>query len=181
MELYFLRHGQSVPRSEWADDDDSRPLTESGVSAMAHAAWTLARLGVTPDVLITSPMERAQRTAEIMAPALGLGGRLSTERCLGKGFGMKQLRRLLRKHSSAGSVMLVGHNPEFTRIIRKLTGAHVTLSKGGIARVHLAARKSGSAELVWLMQADELVNLALSTSSSLAPPPDLEAEAPAQD
>ena len=54
MELYFLRHGQSVPRSEWSDDV-SRPLTEAGVSEMAHAAWTLARLGVTPDVLITSP------------------------------------------------------------------------------------------------------------------------------
>jgi phosphohistidine phosphatase SixA len=37
MELYFLRHGQSVPRSEWEGDDESRPLTETGVSAMAHA------------------------------------------------------------------------------------------------------------------------------------------------
>ena len=69
MELYFLRHGKSVPRSEWEGDDESRPLTEAGVSALAHASWTLARLGVAPDVLITSPMERAQRTAEIVAPA----------------------------------------------------------------------------------------------------------------
>ena len=182
MELYFLRHGQSVPRSEWKGDDESRPLTEAGVSAMAHAAWTLARLGVTPDVLITSPLERAQRTAEIVAPALGLEGRLSTERCLGKDFGMKQLRRLLRQHSHAGSIMLVGHNPAFTTIIHKLTGGHVALSKGGIARVHLAARKSSSAELVWLLQADELVGLASSNSS---PPSvaaqDTEAVEPAQD
>lgn len=182
MELYFLRHGQSVPRSQWSDDDASRPLTESGVSAMAHAAWTLARLGAAPDVLITSPLERAQRTAEIVAPALGLEGRLSTEPCLGKGFGMKHLRRLLRKNSHAASIMLVGHNPEFTTIIHKLTGGHVALSKGGIARVHLAARKSRSAELVWLLQADELVSLALSNSSpASAPVPDPEPEGPAQD
>jgi phosphohistidine phosphatase len=182
MDLYFLRHGQSVPRSEWSGDDESRPLTESGVSAMAHAAWTLARLGVTPDVLVTSPLERAQRTAEIVAPVLGLEGLLSTERCLGKGFRMKQLRRLLRRHSGAGSIMLVGHNPAFTTIIRKLTGSHVALSKGGIARVHLAARKSSSAELVWLLQARELVSLASSTSSSpSAAPPDAEAAEPAQD
>jgi phosphohistidine phosphatase len=158
-----------VPRSEWNEDDESRPLTESGVSAMAHAAWTLARLGVEPDVLITSPLERAQRTAEIVAPALGAEGRLSTEACLGRGFGMKQLRRLLRQHPRAGSIMLVGHNPEFRTIIHKLTGGHVALSKGGIACVHLAARKSGSAELAWLLQADELVSLALSDSSSPLP------------
>jgi phosphohistidine phosphatase len=181
MDLYFVRHGQSVPRSEWSDDDESRPLTESGVSAMAHAAWTLARLGVTPDVLITSPLERAQRTAEIVAPVLGLEGRLSTERCLGKGFGMKQLRRLLRRHSGAGSIMLVGHDPAFTTIIHKLTGGHVALTKGGVACVHLAARKSGSAELVWLLQGDELVSLALSNSSPSVAPPDAEAGEPAQD
>jgi len=181
MELYFLRHGQSVPRSEWSGDDETRPLTESGVSAMAHEAWTLARLGLTPDVLITSPLERAQRTAEILASALGLEGRLSTERSLGKGFGMKQLRRLLRRHSRAGSIMLVGRNPEFTTIIHKLTGGHVALSKGGIARVHLAARKSGSAELVWLLQADELISLALNNSSpASAAAPDAESGEPAQ-
>jgi phosphohistidine phosphatase len=182
MDLYFFRHGQSVPRSEWKGDDESRPLTEAGVSAMAHTAWTLARLGVTPDVFITSPLERAQRTAEIVAPVLGLEGRLSTEHCLGKGFGMKQLRRLLRRHSDAGAIMLVGHNPAFTTIIHKLTGGHVTLSKGGIARVHLAARKSGSAELVWLLQADELVSLASNSSSpTSSPAQDAGAAEPAQE
>jgi phosphohistidine phosphatase len=160
MELYFLRHGQSAPRSEWSRDDASRPLTDEGVSELAHAAWTLARLGVKPDVLITSPMERAQRTAEIVAPALGLEGKLSTAPSLGRGFGMRKLRRLLREHPRAGSIMLVGHNPEFTRAIHKLTGAHIVLSKGGLARIHLSARKSRSAELVWLLQADDLVGLA---------------------
>jgi phosphohistidine phosphatase len=181
MDLYFLRHGQSVPRSEWSDDDASRPLTEAGVSALAHAAWTLARLGVQPDALITSPMERAQRTAEIVAPALGLEGKLSTARCLGRGFGMKKLRRLLREHPRAGCIMLVGHNPELTTVIHKLTGAHLVLSKGGLARVHLSARKSRSAELVWLLQENELVRLAQNHAPLSAAAPHDEGEGPAQD
>lgn len=181
MELYFLRHGRSVPRSEWDGDDASRPLTEAGVSLLAHEAWTLARLKVKPDVLITSPMERAQRTAEIVAPALGLEARLSTASSLGKGFGMKDLRRLLREHSRAQSIMLVGHNPEFTAIIRKLTGAHVVLSKGGVACVHPSARKSRSAELVWLLQAHELVRLAQNyTAASNGHAPREETKEPAQ-
>jgi phosphohistidine phosphatase len=167
MELFFLRHGQGVPRSEWSEDDDMRPLTEEAAVAMAHATWTLARLGVCPDVLLTSPLERSQQTAGIVASGLGLEDRLRTESCLGKGFGMKQLRRLIRTHSRAGSIMLVGHNPEFGTIIHKLTGGHVVLGKGGLARVHLSARKSRSAELVWLLQADQLVSLVQKNS---APP-----------
>jgi phosphohistidine phosphatase len=141
VELHFLRHGKSVPRSQWSEDDASRPLTEAGVSALVHEAWTLARLGVNPEVLLTSPMERAQQTAGIVAPVLGLEGKLSTARCLGRGFGMKKLRRLLREHPRAGSIMLVGHNPEFTAVIHKLTGAHLALGKGGLARVHLSLRE----------------------------------------
>ena len=166
MELYFLRHGASVPRSEWDGGDATRPLTEEGVSSLAHAAWTMARLKVKPDVLITSPSERAQRSAEIVAPALGIEGRLSTSDSLGKGFGMKDLRRLLQKHPRAESIMLVGHNPEFASVIHKLTGAHVVLSKGGLARVHLSARRSRSAELVWLLQGSELVRLAQKNSAA---------------
>ena len=181
MELYFLRHGQSVPRSEWDGEDASRPLTEAGISSLAHAAWTLARLKVEPDVLITSPMERAQRTAEIVAPALGLEGKLSTASSLGRGFSMKDLRRLLREHARAEAVMLVGHNPEFTTVIHKLTGAHVVLSKGGLARVHLSARKSRSAELVWLLQAHELVSLAQNHAPPNGLAPQEEGDEPAQD
>jgi len=181
MELYFLRHGQSVSRSRWDGDDATRPLTEEGVSALAHEAWTLARLGVAPDALVTSPMERAQRTAEIVAPALGLEGKLSTSSGLGRGFGMKELRRLLREHPRAASIMLVGHNPEFAAVVHKLTGAHVQLSKGGLARVHLSARKSRSAELVWLMQAGELVRLAQNHAPSSGPPGQPETGEPAQD
>lgn len=181
MELYFLRHGQSVQRSEWDGDDASRPLAEAGISALAHEAWILARLNVAPDVLITSPMERAQRTAEIVAPALGLEGKLSTESSLGRGFGMKDLRRLLREHPRVESIMLVGHNPEFPLVIHKLTGAHVVLSKGGLARVHLSARKSRSAELVWLLQARELVRLAQNHAAPSAAAPQDEAEEQTQD
>jgi phosphohistidine phosphatase len=165
MELYFLRHGQSVPSSDWTEDQEKRPLTEESVSALAHEVWALARMGVRPDVVITSPVERAQQTAEIVASGLGLEDRLRTEQCLGKGFGMKQLRRILRKHSRAASIMLVGHNPEFATTIHKLTGGHVVLGKGGLARVHLAARKSRSAELVWLLQAGDLAGLGTGPSS----------------
>lgn len=166
MELYFLRHGATVPRSAWNGDNGARPLSDEGVVAMAHEAWALGRLGVTPDLILTSPVERALQTAGIMATGLALEDRVRTEPSLAPGFGMKQLRRLLRKHQNAATVMLVGHGPEFTTVIRKLTGGHVVLSRGGLAHVHFAARKSTSAELVGLLQAGELVGLGSNRSPS---------------
>jgi phosphohistidine phosphatase len=161
MELYFLRHGKTVPRSEWTSDSGARPLSDDSVVAMAHEAWVLARLGVKPDLILTSPVERALQTAGIMASGLGLGDRLRTEPSLAPGFGMKQLRHLLRTHRDAASIMLVGHGPDFGTVVRKLTGGHAILSKGGLAHVHFAARKSTSAELVCLLQGRELVRLGL--------------------
>jgi hypothetical protein len=67
-----------------------------------------------------------------------------------------------------------------TGVIHKLTGAHVQLSKGGLARVHLSARKSRSAELVWLLQAEELVRLAQSHAPSQGSPEPPKTEEPAQ-
>lgn len=159
MELYFLRHGQTAPRSAGSEAAANRPLSDAGAVAMAHEAWVLARLGLKPDLILTSPLERATQTAGIVASGLGLEDRLRTERSLGPGFGMKKLRRLLLEHSRAESIMLVGHEPELSTVIRKLTGGHVVLGKGGLAHVHLAARKSTSAELVCLYQAEEIVGL----------------------
>ena len=166
MELYFLRHGKTVPRSKWSEDPVTRPLSDAGVVEMAHETWILARLGIAPDLILTSPLECAQQTAGIVASGLGLEDRVRTEPGLGRGFGMKKLRRLLRTHARAGSIMLVGHDPQLSSVIRKLTGGHVVLSKGGLAHVHLAARKSASAELVCLLQADKLAGLVRNHTST---------------
>ena len=166
MELYFLRHGTTVPRSQWSDDAGARPLSDAGVAAMARETWILARLGLEPDLILTSPQECAQQTAGIVASGLGLEDRVRTEPGLGPAFGMKKLRRLLRTHAHAGSIMLVDRDPQLSAVIRKLTGGHMVLSKGGLAHVHLAARKSASAELVCLLQAGKLAALVRNSAAA---------------
>ena len=169
MELYFFRHGRTMPRSEWSGESGMRPLGDDSAVAVAHEAWVLARLGVKPDLILTSPVERALQTAGILASGLGLEDRLRTEASLAPGFGMKKLRRLLRAHPDAGSIMLVGHGPDFCTVVRKLTGGQVVLSRGGLAHVHFAARKSASAELVCLLQAGELAGLGTSSAPNGRP------------
>ena len=69
-ELYLIRHGLAEDRGEAWPDDSKRPLTEDGMSRLRKQARGLARLGVTLDIVLTSPLVRARQTAEIVAAGL---------------------------------------------------------------------------------------------------------------
>ena len=63
MELYFLRHGIAADEGPADSGDAGRPLTEQGIKKMKEAARGLRRLGVRPEVLLSSPLVRARQTA----------------------------------------------------------------------------------------------------------------------
>jgi len=145
MELYFLRHGEAQ-WPDWKKSDDERPLTKRGKKEMHEVAAFLRRLKVQPDLILTSPLPRAAQTAEIAAEHLEVKCR--EEQRLAPGFGAAELEQLINKHS-VESLMIVGHEPDFTRTIAALTGASLKLSKGGVALVDVDL-PSGKGRLLWL-------------------------------
>ena len=145
MELYFLRHGEA-DWPNWKKSDDERPLTKRGKKEMHEVAAFLKRLKVRPDLIITSPLPRAAQTAEIAAEHLKV--KCPEDKLLAPGFGQKELERLLNKYP-AESVMIVGHEPDFTENISTLTGASLKLSKAGVALVELD-RSWRTGRLLWL-------------------------------
>jgi phosphohistidine phosphatase len=145
MDLYFLRHGEA-DWPNWKDSDDKRPLTDRGKEEMKKVATFLARLKVSLDQIITSPLPRAEQTAAIVAKRLEL--KLREDKLLEPGFGSSELKQLLKKYPGE-SVMIVGHEPDFTETISALTGASLKLSKAGLALVNTdAAAMRG--RLLWL-------------------------------
>ena len=76
MEVYFLRHGLAGDPSQWDGDDAERPLTQAGAAQTTREAHGLARLGIRPDLILTSPLTRACQTADTLAHALGLSDRV---------------------------------------------------------------------------------------------------------
>lgn len=150
MELFFLRHGLAGDRSEWQGDDAKRPLTDEGKEKMKRTAATLAALDLGLDVIITSPFVRAQQTAEIVARKLNCS--LVEDKRLAPGFNADQLYKLLLDHPDANTVMLVGHEPDFSETISALIGGgRVVCKKGGLALVELPNAHSRQGELVWLV------------------------------
>ena len=145
MELYFLRHGQA-DWPNWDKPDDERPLTKRGKKEMRDLAKFLGRLKVQPNMIVTSPLPRAAQTAEIAADYLK--AKLRRDELLAPGFGMSELRTVLKRHH-AKVLMLVGHEPDFTIVISELTGAALKLSKAGVALLDVNPEFE-EGKLLWL-------------------------------
>lgn len=145
MELYFLRHGEA-DWPNWTKSDDDRPLTKRGKEEMKKIAAFLKRLRIPLEQIVTSPLPRAKQTAEIVAKKLGIN--LSEDRRLEPGFGSADLKQLLENYSGK-SIMVVGHEPDFTETISALTDASLKLSKAGLALVDLDL-ESMRGRLLWL-------------------------------
>ncbi len=152
MKLYFLRHGIAADADEWSGDDAGRPLTSEGRKCMEREAKGMDDLNVCPDRIITSPLKRAKETAQIVAERLHLENELVEDERLAGSFDGERLAEILREQGSAQSVMLVGHEPDFSGTIGQLIGgASIDLKKGGLARIDLDGASSARGELVWLI------------------------------
>lgn len=148
MKLYVLRHGKA-DWPDWDKEDSLRPLTEDGIKEMRRAAKFFKAIGVAPKLIFTSPLPRALQTAQLAHKQIG--GELQLEAKLSPGAMPQIVKSLLQEQmkSQNGDLMIVGHEPDLSEIIRHFSGARVKMSKAGLARLDL--ENSQQARLIWLL------------------------------
>jgi len=152
MHLYFLRHGLAGQRADWHGSDFDRPLTEDGKKRMLREAAAIKKLKLDVEVIVTSPLVRAYQTAKIVARKLNLLDRLFIEELLKPGFRPDALQEIVKKYAAAGTLLLVGHEPDFSTVISHIIGGgRVVCKKGGLAFVDLQQPNDLQGELVWLI------------------------------
>ena len=141
MRVYFLRHGKSVDAAVWRADDGVRPLTEEGFELMRLEGARMRALKIRPDVIVTSPLTRAQQTADVVAEELGLTDVLVEDERLAPGFDRDDLVGIIDAHPGAETMMIVGHEPDFSSTMSTLMGGgRLQLKKGGLGRVDIVER-----------------------------------------
>jgi phosphohistidine phosphatase len=119
---------------------------------MEVEAEFISKLDLGLDNILTSPLTRAFQTAEIVAEQLGLLDRMEIDDRLSPGFGRADLAEILNDHPRADSIMVVGHEPDFSMTIESLIGGgSVVCKKGSLARVDLTGAGFLSGELIWLI------------------------------
>lgn len=122
-QLLIVRHAKSAWDSNAASDFE-RPLAARGLrDAPRMGAW-LKQEGVVPDLVVSSPAERAKQTAHIVCKLLGYKKKDIRWEPKIYGAGMEDLEEVLAAiPKKAQRVMLVGHNPGLEFLAIHLGGA----------------------------------------------------------
>jgi len=123
--IYILRHGDA---EDGEGDDAARRLTAKGAKQARAAGRALAAISAELDACLTSPKVRALQTAQLACEALGLEPEVAGE-LRGGGFDALALA------AGRGNLLLVGHEPDLSSEVARLSGGQVKLRKGGLAVV----------------------------------------------
>jgi len=146
MTIYFLRHAEA---EDAAESDFDRKLTPKGLQQAARVGKFCVSRGLEPAVVLSSPVIRAKQTAGIVADALGCEP--VVEDWLACGMETSTLLARLAPHSASDSVMIVGHEPDFSVAIGELLGTSeptaVLVNKASLTAVYAPWLEPGAGQL----------------------------------
>ena len=141
--LILMRHG----KSSWKDNslaDVDRPLKKRGQRNVASMAQVLLDEELIPDLILSSPAERASQTAEIMVKNLGIK---KDSLLYVDSIYMADVEDFYELLAGVDDqydvVMLIGHNPSLEALMQSLTGDIDALPTAGVAYIRLDINQWG--------------------------------------
>jgi phosphohistidine phosphatase len=161
MQLLLLRHAEAEPN---AATDATRALTEKGSKQAESVGRYCLKHGFVPEMILSSPLTRAEETARLVARALDLPRLVQIEDFLRAGMTTERalagLRRsfveLMKREKSPDrtSIMLVGHEPDFSNLAGALIGGRaesVHFRKATLVGVTLRELKLGAGTIEFVI------------------------------
>ena len=147
MKLLLLRHAEAEPHSA---ADFSRKLTEKGESQARKVGKFCAEHKLVPDVIFTSPLCRAEQTARLAAHEMD-GVEVIVAQWLASGMQPEDALEELRALKRFQSIMIVGHEPDFSMLASALLGithsSGVNVRKSSLICLAVDFPRKGSATL----------------------------------
>lgn len=123
--LFLIRHA----KSSWDNPglrDFNRPLNERGLHDAPLMAHLLAKQGIKPDLLVSSPAKRAITTALFFAEAFDVeGDAVVQEQDIYEAAPMDILRIVSQLPDTAQVVLLFGHNPTLTDVANRFSEKYI--------------------------------------------------------
>lgn len=130
-ELLILRHA----KSDWSAGDLTdfeRPLAKRGKRDAPRVGEWLYREGLVPDLVVSSPAERAKQTAFCVCKSMDFKKKkIQWDRDIYAAGVPDLLGVLSRCPAKATTVLLVGHNPGLEELLRFLAGDEVEIPPDG--------------------------------------------------
>ncbi len=124
--LILMRHGQA---GFAATSDAQRPLTSEGEEQARRTGQMLKQAGFTPQLILCSPLLRAQQSAQLAASAWEIAPQ--TEGSLDGRLSAAGLVDLAQEYlAEYDCILLVGHNPNVSLAAGLLNGQYVSFRPG---------------------------------------------------
>lgn len=166
MDLYILRHAIAVSREDASIPRDSeRPLTARGVAKLRKVVRGMKALGLSYDLILTSPYVRARQTAAVVADEMGAPTKVErTPHLAPDGNPRALMEQIGSRHREGGSILVVGHEPCLSQLISVLVSgderAAIAMKKAGLCRLSIQTPRYGKcAVLEWLLTPAQLARI----------------------
>jgi phosphohistidine phosphatase len=152
MNLYLMRHANAGLSRANPLLDRKRGLIKEGKEQCMLMARVLGALGVSIDVIVSSPLKRSLQTAQFVGTELGFDGKVEISPALAPEADYPDFQDLLARYADHEGVLAVGHNPNLFQFLGRLVtgngGANLRMRKASIARVDL---DSHPPQVQWLI------------------------------
>ncbi len=138
MLLYLIRHGDADTP---AATDDDRELSKKGIRITDAMGRLLKKSEFEPpEIIVTSPLPRAEQTARIMAEEFAPRAKFEVNAGLRPGMGLESAMSIIASKKDSGVLMLAGHDPLFSKLASVLvsgTEIAIEMKKSAVALFEL--------------------------------------------
>ncbi|MEW6328119.1 MAG: phosphohistidine phosphatase SixA [Thermodesulfobacteriota bacterium] len=157
MEIYLVQHGEALPEEK----DPERGLSPEGEDNVRHTGKALSKLGIKPDLIISSPKKRSKQTASIIAREVGYPeGRIEVSERLKPLAPPGETVEYLRQFSDRNSIILAGHLPSLAEVASFLLTekgkARIKFVMGGVGRIDVLELSTRKGILSWYLVPQQL-------------------------
>ena len=147
--LALLRHGRAAGQGPDAQ------LTPEGVQQLQRIAEALRAMGWRPDVILVSPLARAQASARTIAAGLGIASSpVVVPELIPDSEPFDALKGIDAAAPKSASILVVSHLPLVARIAAELTGQEVSFTPATF--VEIAHEGEEGARLVRRLSPEDL-------------------------
>lgn len=147
MQLYLLRHADAATPAEV---DAVRRLSDKGVDQARRVGRFCKSHEILPEIFLTSPLVRARETAEHVARELNIP-KADVAAFLASGMRPETALAELKTYEKFTSVMIVGHEPDFSMLIAHLVGLpggeRLRVRKASLTLLDVPSIKPGAGRL----------------------------------
>ncbi len=157
MEIYLMQHGPALPKEQ----DPDEGLSPTGEARIHASGKALKRLGVSFDVILSSPKKRSKQTAAIVAKEVGFPPEkiLETEKVKAMTPPEETIKALTEYAGNKG-ILIAGHLPSVAEVASFLltegSKALVEFERGGCCRIDVEDLPTHSGHLRWYLTPEQL-------------------------